>query len=272
MTNPITRGAVVCGVDRSPASRIALTEAAQIARLEHRPLHIVHSERPPVERVADDALSFVRTEFPGLGVHATVGDADPRQALGNASSEAFLIVVGSRGSGGFHNLRLGSVSQWVAQHATCPTLVVRPSSQPDAPVLLGTDTTAVSADATEFAFAQAALRSTRLVVVHCFDEYFQGGYGLTGVPDDDLEGLPDQRLAVSESIAGLREKYPDVEVELELGRGSPAAYLARAAHRARLLVVGSRQRSSTAAFLTGSVSRSVVEHAPCSVAVVPARH
>ena len=293
MTNPIPRGAIVCGVDRSPNSRIALAEAARIARLEHRPLHIVHIERVPVviapafehrqfddlpslarqaaQYVADDAVAFVRTEFPGLDVSTTVADIDPRQALGSASTEAFLIVVGARGSGGFHLLRLGSVSQWVAQHATCPTIVVRPDSATDAPVLLGTDATEVSTSATEFAFAQAVVRRSPLVIAHCFDEYFQGGYGLTGVPDEDLEGLPERRLAVSESIAGLREKYPDVAVDLRLGRGSPAAYLIREAQDAGLVVLGSRRRSDAAAFLVGSVSRSVVEHAPCSVAVVPAR-
>ena len=57
-------------------------------------------------------------------------------------------------------------------------------------IIVGTDATEVSADALDFAFAQASLRNLPLTVVHCFDDTFAGGYGLTGVPDEDLEDSP----------------------------------------------------------------------------------
>jgi nucleotide-binding universal stress UspA family protein len=145
------------------------------------------------------------------------------------------------------------------------TLVRMTNHIPGGAVVVGVD------DALEFAFAQASERRTPLVVVHCFDDNYLGGYGLTGVPDEDLEGLPGERLAIAESIAGLREKCVDVDVDFQLGRGSAASYLTHASERARMMVVGSHQRSAAAAFFAGTVSRPVVEHAKCTVAVVPAQ-
>jgi nucleotide-binding universal stress UspA family protein len=105
--------------------------------------------------------------------------------------------------------------------------------------------------------------------VHCFEESFAGGYGLTGLPDEDLEGIPAERRALAESVAGLREKYVDVVAELEVVRGPAARHLASASEDAGMVVVGSRHRSTPAALAFGAVSRSVVEHAACTVAVVP---
>jgi nucleotide-binding universal stress UspA family protein len=293
MSTHIPSGAVVVGVDGSDASRTAIDKAAEQATLEHRPLHLLHAQRipapypPPVLRQFDnmpallreaaqhtarEALEYATSRFPDLAVTVSVSENDPREALRRAAQHASVIVVGSRGLGGIASLLLGSVSLWVSQHVDCPTLVVRPSSAgDDAPIMVGTDDTEASADALEFAFAQASLRRSPLVVVHCFDENFQGGYGLTGVPDEDLEGLPEERLGMAESIAGLREKYVDVDVTFELGRGRAADYLVHASERAQLLVVGSHQRSAAAAFFAGTVSRPVVEHATCTVAVVPAQ-
>ncbi len=291
MTNHIPSGGVVVGVDGSSPSRTAIDKAAELARLEHRPLHLLHAERIPVEyhtftqrqfgklpslireasrSTADEAMKHATSRHPDLAVTVSISEEDPRQALQQASHVASVIVVGSRGLGGFRSLLLGSVSLWVSQHAGCPTLVVRqPIAGEDAPIVVGTDATEVSADALEFAFAQASIRHSKLVVLHCFDDSYLGGYGLTGVPDEDLEGLPEERLAIGESIAGLREKYVDVDVDFELGRGPASRYLAHTSERASLLVVGSHQRSAAGAIISGAVSRSVVEHAKCTVGVVP---
>ena len=275
------RGAVVVGVDGSAQSHTALTAAIEFARLKRRPLHVLHAydltpvyleglpdpgERAAVIRrtaqeVADRAQAIVATAAPDLDVTIDLVAADPREILQKASESASLVVVGSRGMGGMRSLPLGSVSAWVSTRAVSPTLVVRQTAgqhkQP-ARVMVGADANQVSASATEFAFEQASLRGQPLTLVHCFDE--------TGAADDDDA---EERLAVAESMAGLCEKYVDVQVDVELGRGSAAVYLAQASERASLLVVGSRFRSASAAMLFGAVSRAVVEHATCSVAVVP---
>ena len=65
-----------------------------------------------------DALDGVEVE------RVVIDDRHPAEALVEASNDADLLVVGSRGRGGFKQLLLGSVSHAVVQHATCPVVVV----------------------------------------------------------------------------------------------------------------------------------------------------
>jgi nucleotide-binding universal stress UspA family protein len=293
MTNQIPHGAVVCGVDGSPGSDAAMTKAAELARLERRPLHLLHAEPIPVSylrawpyqmvdnlpalvqqasrQTLTEAVERARTAFPDLEITSTLRQTDAREALTRASEQAWVVVVGSRGHGGFSHLPLGSVGMWVSQHSHCPTVVIRQDQPTDAsaPIVVGTDGTEVSAAALEFAFSQASFQQRPLTVVHCYDEVFQGGYGLTGAPDEELEGLPEERLAIGESIAGLREKYVDVEATTRLLKGPATSTLVHASEQAAMVVVGSRQRTRAAALFLGATSRGVVEHARCSVAVVP---
>ena len=81
----------------------------------------------------------------------------------------------------------------------------------------------------------------------------------------------DEELAIAETIAGLPEQYPDVEVH-EIHRTSdPAEALIDASGTARLVVVGSRNLSAARAIVLRSVSTALVEHAHCPVAVVHVR-
>jgi nucleotide-binding universal stress UspA family protein len=77
------------------------------------------------ELEAASAVEEVHRLAPELEVVGDVSDAAPAPALIAAGAHADLLVVGSRGLGGFERLLLGSVSQHVATHATCPVLVVR---------------------------------------------------------------------------------------------------------------------------------------------------
>lgn len=93
---------VVVGVDGSAGSSEALHWAIAEARLRNAPLRAVHAW---IERV--------------------IGEGSAAQVLIDAVGEDDLLVVGSRGHGGFANLLLGSVSQQCAQHAPCPVVIVR---------------------------------------------------------------------------------------------------------------------------------------------------
>ena len=133
-------------------------------------------------------------------------------------------------------------------------------------VVVGADETARSQAAIEYAFLQASLRRLPLRVVHCVPPM---PYHEEYVPlDEERDELPLHRLELSEAVAGLREKFPDVQVELTLARGPAPTHLVEESRRARLLVLGAHHRSVWDLFL-GSVNRSVVEHALCPVAVVP---
>ena len=77
--------------------------------------------------LADTVRDALGAEAP---VEQFVVQGHPAQALVDRSDQARLIVVGSRGRGGFTGLLLGSVSQHVVSHARCP-VVVMPRNAPD---------------------------------------------------------------------------------------------------------------------------------------------
>ncbi|MDX6324464.1 MAG: hypothetical protein QOK15_818, partial [Nocardioidaceae bacterium] len=197
--------------------------------------------------------------------------ADPREALLEAAEAASSLVVGSRGRGRLRSMTLGSVGVWVSQHAPCPVLISRPPRPGTEHVGLavGVDGTHTSSAALAFAYAQASLRRVPLTVIHCVDEPRPGAYGVSGQADAELVDVPGHRRAVAESLAGFAETYPDVEVDVEVTRARPHVFLSHLAPPPVLLVIGTRQRSKMGAFFGGSVSRAVVEHARCTVAVVP---
>ena len=75
-------------------------------------------------QLVDNATKRVRHIAPGLDIDCVTHDGSPAPALIEASAGADLLVVGSRGLGGFGGLLLGSVSQQCVAHAKCPVVVV----------------------------------------------------------------------------------------------------------------------------------------------------
>ncbi len=146
-----TGGRVVVGVDGSSGSLDALRYAAALAHWQHWTLHIVHTwhinypiapyvlDLSEMESAAQDAAAqtvrdaekrVLGDDCP-LDIRRTVEEAPPARALLQASEGADLLVVGSRGLGGFSSLALGSVGQACVHHAHCPVLIVRPHSRED---------------------------------------------------------------------------------------------------------------------------------------------
>jgi nucleotide-binding universal stress UspA family protein len=77
------------------------------------------------ERVLQEAVERVRGDHPAITVETAVVEGPPARVLVEMSAGADLLVVGSRGLGGFSGLLLGSVSQQCTHHARCPVTVVR---------------------------------------------------------------------------------------------------------------------------------------------------
>lgn len=132
---------VVVGVDGSESSELALRWAARIgsfasARVEAVIAWTFPTSVAPVfskdwrpDRDAQLTLTTaVEKVFGALGsgnVDLGVDEGDAARALVERSRHADLLVVGSRGHGGFAELLLGSVSMACAEHAHCPVLIVR---------------------------------------------------------------------------------------------------------------------------------------------------
>jgi nucleotide-binding universal stress UspA family protein len=151
-------GVIVVGVDHSDSAKAALRFALEEARLRQARVRVVHAWqfRPPYGRtVAVDGVPLVlganldgfsraaATELDaiiaeaapgagGFGIEKRVEQGDPATVLIDQSRDADLLVLGSRGHGGFASLLLGSVSQVCAKHAACPVVIVRGRDQTQA--------------------------------------------------------------------------------------------------------------------------------------------
>jgi nucleotide-binding universal stress UspA family protein len=79
----------------------------------------------------DDLLTQWRQKYPELVMTTEIVAGDPAHAMIEASRTAQIVVVGSRGRGGFRGLLLGSVSQHLIHHGECPVAIVRELAQPD---------------------------------------------------------------------------------------------------------------------------------------------
>ena len=138
---------VVAGIDSSPGSTRALRWAGDEAREHGAELYVVMAYSIPAPPVSigygqppwrredewrEDAEGLLRTTLeetfgdePGMKLRTEVVEGSPAAALIDASKSADLLVVGTRGHGGFAGMLLGSVSQHVTAHAACTVAVVR---------------------------------------------------------------------------------------------------------------------------------------------------
>ena len=137
---------IVVGIDGSDVARRALAWALDEARARKARIEVIHAWQPlaltgapfaplggeiealtgAAECVMDEAMA--RADTSGLAVppERTIVCSGPAAAVLEAAKGADLVVVGSRGIGGFTGLLLGSASCQVAHHATCPVVVVPP--------------------------------------------------------------------------------------------------------------------------------------------------
>jgi nucleotide-binding universal stress UspA family protein len=136
----------VVGVDGSEPAREALARAIREAAAHGDRLRVVTTWHLPaaaygapglampatptlegLERAARDVAEAAAGEARAAGVdaEAVVREAQPADALIELTADADLLVVGSRGHGGFTGLLLGSVSAQCAHHAPCPVMIVR---------------------------------------------------------------------------------------------------------------------------------------------------
>ena len=221
------------------------------------------------------AVALAKQTAPGLPVETelVLGTAAP--VLRKLSEQACLIVVGSRGLGGFTGLIAGSVAVALAAHAHCPVVVVRGKEpDPDAPIVVGVDGSEASEAAVALAFDEAAVRRCGLVAVHSWSDIAFPYIPEPGwpVPIDWGPVIARENELLSERLAGWQEKYPDVAVEQIVAQDRPARALLDAARDrdARLIVVGSRGRGGFTGLALGSVSQAMIHHATCPVLI--ARH
>ncbi|MER7897648.1 universal stress protein [Streptomyces sp. NPDC096046] len=288
-------GLVVVGVDGSASSLAAVEAAVREARARGAKLRVVHAFvwpamhvplgpsplgppdgglRKMADRLVTEAVERARATAPEVDVNGAVVAGDSLTVLEAQSRAAELVVVGSRGMGGFVGLLVGSTAVHLAAHGRCPVLVVREGPSADDPVVLGVDGSAAGERAVEFAFAEAELRKAPLVALHAWTTWNapmsapQDASAPYANPPGALAGQEERLL--SEALAGHRARYPGVVVEQKVMRGRTREALIDASRSAQLVVVGARGRGGFAGLLLGSVSQALLHHAHCPVAVVRA--
>ena len=298
-TQHVPADSVVVGFDGSVSAEIALDWAADEAAAEHRALVVAHAAPPPgpsgsawlgsmgidqrevFDQLRDEsqvllnqAADRARAAHPDLTVHQVLQLADARTTLLELAHDAHLVVVGSRGLGPVRSLLLGSVSVALTKHAACPVVVARAPESPPVPggVLVAVEITESGEQpALELAFEIAAARALPITVLHCFWDVAKVSEGAVDVPDDE-PGLDKERGELADAVRHLVAAHPTVAVHLQLTRGFVDRRLLDASQHADLIVVGHRAKPFLDEVVYGSVAPVVVEHAHCSVVVVPLAH
>lgn len=306
----MTSGPILVGYDGSEPARAATRWALDEAARTGLPVHLISAfewftggswlgpgpgpgvwpdeiPRQQTENELRAAIAEARRTHPDVPVDGDVLDGPPAMRLQERSAQAALVVLGSRGHGGFTGLLTGSTTVALAAHAHCPVVVVRGVDPAMAPrtgdVVVGVDGSAESLRALDFAVAQAAGRRVPLRVLRAW-QLPGGALGIATpgwslpMPPGQTPGVPlgidpeevrrAERQALDKVLARPRRDHPEVEFRPDVVLGSPASALVDATAAAQLVVVGSRGRGGFRGLLLGSVSQQVMHHSACPVAVV----
>ncbi|QIK84258.1 universal stress protein [Sanguibacter sp. HDW7] len=311
------RDVVLVGVDGSAPSLHALDWAAAEAKKLGWPLHVVCAYSLPSFTAAsldggyaalDDTAILdgartvleeakARAAAQGVAVTATVTTGDPAGALVDLSKEHRLVVVGTRGHGGFAGRLLGTVSSALPAHSHCPTVVVPylgedgertaissvasnagldPVDQrplfPLRRIVVGMDGSPTAEDALRAALRQQKIWDCELVAVAGVPVGSGAGM-LAWLPAavDHEAVLADVAEGLGVIVDRVLADHPGQTVRRIVLDGTGAELLTEFSTASDLVVVGSRGRGGFAGLLLGSTSQAVLHHAKCPVMVVTKR-
>lgn len=281
----VLTGDIVVGIDGSEYSRWALHWATYVARCgggrvravqswAYPSLSVMPGREPPaapeeMDLRADEALAAVLTEEFGERagtVDRLVTRGPAAGALLLVAEGADLLVLGSRGRGGFRGLLLGSVSRQCVEHATCPVLIVRGDAPTieDYPIVVGVDGSPGSEQAFRWSVALARAAARKVVVTHAWRKTH------SEVGPDLHERLREQAQARAQHLLAAVDG-DGVDIELVVTEGDPRDVLVATAEQrsADLIVVGRRGEGPLRALRIGSVANHLLRAAPRALAVIP---
>lgn len=292
------RDVILVGVDGSAPSLHALDWATEEAAKLGWSLHLVCSYSLPsftaasldggyaamddsaiqqgAQAVLDEAAVRVGDRVP---VTTTLATGDAAAVLVELSKEAGMVVVGTRGRGGFADRLLGTVSSALPAHAHCPTVVVPlrlrgesdeiPPVEPIRKIVVGLDGSPPSEAALHAAIVQAQVWDAELTAVAAVP--VSSGPGLLAwLPStvDHEAVLADVSEGLDVVVDRALQDYPGMTVKRYALDGVGASLLTEFSTAVDLIVVGSRGRGGFAGLLLGSTSQAVLHHAVCPVMVV----
>lgn len=218
--------------------------------------------RRDAEAQTREAVREIGHSYPDLDVRTVLLDDVPGPALARvaARSQAVMVVVGPPGTGPLGRAVFGSTTAGLAKTSGRPLVVVRGEDPLEGtaryPVVVGLEPAADNSAALAFALDFARQHAVPVHLVHA----------LTG--RSRKPAVPSEAMVAE--LADWLSAYPEVPFEHQIVRDLPERALLDRARHAALLVVGDCRLNPLRRALCGSVSRTVLHHAPCPVSVVGA--
>ncbi|MGC0405762.1 nucleotide-binding universal stress UspA family protein [Streptomyces sp. SAI-126] len=285
---------LVVGVDGSDSSLVALDWAVDEAARRGLALRLVYaslweryedvvpstavdrpSEQVMAENIVGTAVERVRRRNSEVKVSAEVVPEEAVDALLRAGRDASALVTGSRGRGELKGLLLGSVGLTVAARAHCPVIVVRGDKAgvegTHERIVLGVGEPASGAEAVRFAFREAEARGGVLDVVRAWRCPAHEGADEPRLAEDSAH-LHEER-ASAQLDALLHDAvadHPGIQVRRHTVEGPARKVLLHRSAAADLVIVGARRRTGHFGLQLGRVGHTLLHHAQCPVAIVPA--
>ena len=274
--SPIRR--ITIGLDGSAGAERALNWAADEAAMVGAELRLVfawpigdlvHQTKEHILRCSEESKATVAGLRPEVTCTSTIFEEAASLALIEASQDTDLLVVGSRGHGGFTGLLLGSVAQHCLYHSACSVVVVPPpthhrNAAASSRIVVGVDGSVGALAALDRAIDEALRRLVEIEVIGSWTFPGTSNYLFTG----NYAVPAAAREVVDAALAHVALVAPDLLAEGRVVEYPPALALSEASRSADLLVVGSRGLGAFRGLLLGSVSHHVVHHAGCPVMVV----
>lgn len=219
------------------------------------------------------AMKMVTEMDPKLVVDGATSCATPVMGITAEALAGDEIVVGATGHSGLIGGLLGSVATGVTHRAHVPVIVVPAKSSVEfgasmKKIVVGVDGSPESLVALDWAYNAAFLSGATLSVVHAWLYPYPVSESSPREVRRPMEFDAQHELEMSLESLGPRRSAGPVVVDSKLCEESAADALLREGDDADLVVVGCRGRGGLRARLLGSVSRTLVQHATCPVAVV----
>ena len=279
-------GGVVVGVDGTPGGAGALRYAVVEARRRRVPLHLVHvladglnvvpAVAPQVLRgagqgVLDTAMSTARELGPDLDLTGQLLVGRRSDAIVSVAKDAELLVLGRETRKGVDRLLTGTTTAAATAHAACDVVVVPSFWTGDhvrGRVVVGVRSVHDAGDVAARGLAEAAWRGVGLEIVtawHLPDAYLDKIEARSHGDEWVDAGMADLKSL----LQPLRASFPDVDVQLRVVHGRPAAVLLDAAADSELLILTRRHAAVPPHERFGGVGRAVLRLSDVPVLVVP---
>jgi nucleotide-binding universal stress UspA family protein len=270
---------ILVGVDGSAASLDALAWAVRLAGAAGGEVTAVNAFAPGVSELSPDYAKVLRAEAERRladwcaattragSVDSLLVDGDPNALLDAAAQNADVLVVGTRGAGGFAHLHLGSVAHHLAHHTQVPLAIVPTSAAGHQVkrIVVGVDGSAGSAAAVAFCATLAPLLAATVVAVYAdepFAEWISESVSRSWHRSAEAE--------IRRWVAPIEDNGVAVAVDLDRDI-HPIAALCRAieAEPDTLAVVGTRGLGGISGMRLGRVPIQLVHHTGAAVVMVP---